>query len=99
LEDLPEGIPVLATTATANKRVALDVAEQLAVSAIGVSGTASGPGGGDAGVDPGGTLVLRDTLDRESLHLGMVVLPDQPSRLGWLADYLTRTDGSGIVYC
>ena len=99
LEDLPEGIPVLATTATANKRVALDVAEQLAVSAIGVSGPASGAGGGDAGVDPGGTLVLRGTLDRESLHLGMVVLPDQPSRLGWLADYLTRTDGSGIVYC
>jgi ATP-dependent DNA helicase RecQ len=99
LEDLPEGIPVLATTATANKRVALDVAEQLAVSAIGVSGPASGAGGGDAGVDPGGTLVLRGTLDRESLHLGVVVLPDQPSRLGWLADYLTRTDGSGIVYC
>ena len=99
LEDLPEGIPVLATTATANKRVALDVAEQLAVSATGVSGPASGPGGGDAGVDPGGTLVLRGTLDRESLHLGVVVLPDQPSRLGWLADYLTRTDGSGIVYC
>ncbi len=33
LEDLPDGIPVLATTATANERVALDVAEQLAVSA------------------------------------------------------------------
>ena len=27
------------------------------------------------------------------------MLPDQPSRLGWLADYLARTDGSGIVYC
>ncbi len=99
LEDLPEGIPVLATTATANKRVALDVAEQLAVSAIQVSGPGSGPAGGDADGDAGGTLVLRGTLDRESLHLGVVVLPDQPSRLGWLADYLTRTDGSGIVYC
>ncbi len=95
LEDLPEGIPVLATTATANKRVALDVAEQLAVSAIHVAGT----GPTDSAGDPGDTLVLRGTLDRESLHLGVVVLPDQPSRLGWLADYLTRTQGSGIVYC
>ena len=99
LEDLPEGIPVLATTATANKRVALDVAEQLAVSAIHVSGPGSGPVGGEADGDAEGTLVLRGTLDRESLHLGVVVLPDQPSRLGWLADYLTRTEGSGIVYC
>ena len=41
LEDLPDGIPVLATTATANERVALDVAEQLAVSAAHqVAGTA-----------------------------------------------------------
>ncbi|MET0966990.1 MAG: RecQ family ATP-dependent DNA helicase [Nakamurella sp.] len=90
LEDLPDGIPVLATTATANERVALDVAEQLAVSIVGQ------PAGGAA--EPG-TLVLRGTLDRESLHLGVVRLPDQPSRLGWLADYLTRTVGSGIVYC
>ena len=94
LEDLPDGIPVLATTATANERVAHDVAEQLAVSAAHqVAGT------GTASLDASGTLVLRGTLDRESLHLGVVRLPNQPSRLGWLADYLTRTAGSGIVYC
>jgi ATP-dependent DNA helicase RecQ len=90
LEDLPDGIPVLATTATANERVALDVAEQLAVSLLDQPTSAA--------AEPG-TLVLRGTLDRESLHLGVVRLPDQPSRLGWLADYLTRTVGSGIVYC
>ncbi|MEP6559679.1 MAG: RecQ family ATP-dependent DNA helicase [Nakamurella sp.] len=93
LEDLPDGIPVLATTATANERVALDVAEQLAVSIVGHQGSL---GAGELG---NSTLVLRGTLDRESLHLGVVRLPDQPSRLGWLADYLTRTEGSGIVYC
>ncbi|WP_037310662.1 RecQ family ATP-dependent DNA helicase [Amycolatopsis orientalis] len=31
LKDLPEGVPVLATTATANDRVATDVAEQLGI--------------------------------------------------------------------
>ncbi len=86
LEDLPDGIPVLATTATANERVARDVAEQLGVSH---AGDAGGPG----------TLVLRGPLDRASLHLAVVRLPNQPSRLGWLADYLQRTTGSGIVYC
>ena len=53
LDDLPAGIPVLATTATANARVTSDVAEQL-------------------GED---VLVLRGTLDRESLRLGVVRLP------------------------
>ena len=95
LEDLPDGIPVLATTATANQRVATDVAEQLAVSAISL-GSAGPPESNRPSTD---TLVLRGTLDRESLHLGVVKLPDQPSRLGWLADYLARTEGSGIVYC
>jgi ATP-dependent DNA helicase RecQ len=94
LEDLPEGIPVLATTATANERVALDVAEQLAVSAALHLTSGAAPS-----LAASGTLVLRGTLDRASLHLGVVVLPNQASRLGWLADYLTRTAGSGIVYC
>ncbi len=94
LEDLPDGIPVLATTATANERVALDVAEQLAVCAALHQSAGAAPA-----LAASGTLVLRGTLDRESLHLGVVVLPNQPSRLGWLADYLSRTAGSGIVYC
>ncbi|UPK76896.1 RecQ family ATP-dependent DNA helicase [Nocardioidaceae bacterium SCSIO 66511] len=84
LADLPAGIPVLATTATANERVTADVAEQLSVT-------------GTATLDD--VLVLRGTLDRESLHLGVVRLPDQASRLAWLADHLDELDGSGIIYC
>src|SRR5246500_5361462 len=54
LATLPAGIPVLATTATANARVTADVAEQLGV------GATSGSGG--SGED-GGVLVLRGPLD------------------------------------
>ena len=77
LADLPDGIPVLATTATANARVTADVAEQL-------------------GTD---VLVLRGSLDRESLRLGVVRLKTAEQRLAWLADHLAEQPGSGIVYC
>ncbi|MER5438691.1 RecQ family ATP-dependent DNA helicase [Streptomyces sp. NPDC002790] len=80
LADLPQGVPVLATTATANARVTADVAEQL--------GTGSGS---DA-------LVLRGPLDRESLSLGVLQLPDAAHRLAWLADHLDDLPGSGIIY-
>jgi ATP-dependent DNA helicase RecQ len=80
LHDLPDGIPVLATTATANERVVADVAEQLAT----------------AGNDD--TLVLRGSLDRESLHLAVVNLPTGAHRLAWLGDNLKNLDGSGIIY-
>src|SRR3954454_22312006 len=87
LTDLPAGIPVLATTATANARVSADVAEQLG--ATGVPGEALGPE----------VLVLRGSLDRKSLRLGVVRLPSPEQRLGWLADNLAEQPGSGIVYC
>jgi ATP-dependent DNA helicase RecQ len=77
LDELPEGIPVLATTATANARVTTDVAEQMGTE----------------------TLVLRGTLDRESLQLGVVHLKTAEQRLAWLADHLAEQPGSGIVYC
>ena len=77
LGDLPDGIPVLATTATANARVTSDVAEQL-------------------GTD---VLVLRGSLDRESLRLGVVRLKTAQQRLAWLADHLAEQPGSGIIYC
>ncbi|MEG3631542.1 RecQ family ATP-dependent DNA helicase [Streptomyces poriticola] len=80
LADLPPGVPVLATTATANARVTADVAEQL--------GTG---GGSDA-------LVLRGPLDRGSLSLSVLRLPDAPARMAWLADHLDELPGSGIVY-
>jgi len=85
LVDLPAGIPVLATTATANERVTQDVAEQLAVRADGTDGE--------------DVLVLRGGLDRESLHLAVLELGDQPTRVAWLAEALQDVEGSGIVYC
>ncbi|GHC81694.1 RecQ family ATP-dependent DNA helicase [Streptomyces flavofungini] len=80
LADLPPGVPVLATTATANARVTADVADQL--------GTG---GGSDA-------LVLRGALDRESLSLAVLQLPNAAHRLAWLADHLHELPGSGIIY-
>ncbi|TYL55543.1 RecQ family ATP-dependent DNA helicase [Nocardioides sp. BGMRC 2183] len=78
LGELPDGIPVLATTATANQRVTDDVAEQL--------------GGRE-------TLVLRGSLDRASLRLGVVRLRTAEQRLAWLSDHLAEQAGSGIIYC
>ncbi|WP_322098012.1 RecQ family ATP-dependent DNA helicase [Nakamurella alba] len=80
LAELPAGIPVLATTATANARVTQDVAEQLET------------GGAEV-------LVLRGDLERDSLHLAVVGLPDQASRLAWLAETLPTWTGCGIIYC
>ncbi|MFJ8850934.1 RecQ family ATP-dependent DNA helicase [Streptomyces sp. NPDC102437] len=79
LAELAPGVPVLATTATANARVTADVADQL------------GTGAGEA-------LVLRGPLERESLRLGVVRLPDAAHRLAWLAEHLDELQGSGIVY-
>ncbi|MFE3518756.1 RecQ family ATP-dependent DNA helicase [Streptomyces sp. NPDC059166] len=79
LAELPAGVPVLATTATANARVTADVAEQL------------GTGGSEA-------LVLRGPLDRESLRLGVLELPDAAHRLAWLGERLGDLPGSGIIY-
>ncbi|MBE7324537.1 DEAD/DEAH box helicase [Nocardioides sp. Y6] len=82
LDELPTGIPVLATTATANARVTGDVAEQLS---------------GSRQLDD--VLVLRGTLDRESLRLGVLKLKTPEQRLAWLADHLATQPGSGIIYC
>ena len=93
LADLPPGIPVLATTATANARVTADVAEQLGVHGEGPADPATVEGRTDE------VLVLRGGLDRESLHLAVLELPDQPTRVAWLVEALQDVDGSGIVYC
>ena len=77
LRNLPKGVPVLGTTATANDRVVADVQAQL------------GPG----------LTVLRGPLARASLRLQNIRLADQSERLAWLAEYLPRFPGSGIVYC
>ncbi|AWK72084.1 recombinase RecQ [Rhodococcus oxybenzonivorans] len=77
--ELGQGIPVLATTATANDRVVTDVSTQLGV------------GGGE-------TLVLRGGLERESLHLSVVQIPEATARAAWLAQKLDSLPGSGIIY-
>jgi len=46
----------------------------------------------------GETLVLRGSLDRDSLRLAVVELPAAQQRLGWLATRLGELPGSGIVY-
>ena len=81
LPELPPGVPVLATTATANTRVVDDVGDVL------------GLGRHDSDV-----LVLRGSLDRDSLYLGVLQLPSTAHRLAWLADHLGELPGSGIIY-
>ena len=44
-------------------------------------------------------VVLRGTLDRESLSLGVAPLPSLAHRLAWLAQQIPQLDGTGIVYC
>ena len=81
---IPSGVPVLATTATANSRVVADVAEQL--------------GALDLGGQTPDVLVIRGPLARASLRLGVVRLPNAPSRLAWLLSHLDDLPGSGIIY-
>jgi ATP-dependent DNA helicase RecQ len=76
-ELLAPGVPVLATTATANDRVIADITDQLDLD----------------------LAVQRGSLDRESLHLYTAHLPDPATRMAWLATYVPRLPGSGIVYC
>src|SRR6202167_771023 len=88
LQTLPSGIPVLATTATANARVTRDVAEQLGAGQPGATATQDD------------VLVLRGPLGRESLHLAVVRFPVAHQRLAWLAARMKDDSlpGSGIVY-
>lgn len=81
---IPVGVPVLATTATANSRVVADAAEQLGV--LDQSGGAPE------------VLVIRGPLARTSLRLGVLRLPNAPSRLAWLISHLADLPGSGIIY-
>jgi ATP-dependent DNA helicase RecQ len=50
------------------------------------------------GLSSGEPLVLRGSLDRESLRLSVVRLPTPEQRLGWLAAHLAELPGAGIVY-
>ncbi len=91
IADMPVGVPVLATTATANSRVVQDVAEQLD------SAARAGHPGADG--QPGTEVVtIRGPLARASLRLGVLRLPDAKARLAWLLTHLDELPGSGIIY-
>ncbi|PRY65045.1 RecQ-like ATP-dependent DNA helicase [Glaciihabitans tibetensis] len=99
IAQMPLGVPVLATTATANSRVVNDVAEQLDTAhfasndAPATTAGSGGTGGTDIGV-----VTIRGPLARASLRLGVLRLPDARSRLGWLLSHIDELPGSGIIY-
>jgi ATP-dependent DNA helicase RecQ len=80
---LPAGVPVLATTATANSRVVTDIAEQVGMSARD---------------SPADVVTIRGPLARASLRLGVLRLADSRARLAWLLTHLGDLPGSGIIY-
>ncbi len=100
IAQLPAGVPILATTATANERVVQDVAEQLGAHADlstpnAAANTPAGEGRADAASD---VFILRGPLTRDSLRLGVLNLADSTQRLGWLLTHLGSFNGSGIIY-
>ncbi|MGY2060717.1 DEAD/DEAH box helicase, partial [Nocardia gipuzkoensis] len=53
---------------------------------------------GQIGLGRDDALVLRGTLDRESLHMSVLRLDDAVQRTAWLSRYLHELPGSGIIY-
>ena len=94
---LPVGIPVLATTATANSRVVADVAEQLGTHAT-ATASADASTNATAEFPDAGVVTIRGPLARASLRLGVLRLPTASARLGWLLSHLGDLPGSGIIY-
>lgn len=73
---LPKGLPVLATTATATKRVEHDIASQIT----------------------GELKVIRGKLLRENFRLYVVNVQSDDDKLIWLAQNITKLNGTGIIY-
>ncbi len=46
-----------------------------------------------------GLSTVRGTLARRGLRLHVLEIPSQAERLAWLADQLSRLDGTGVIYC
>ncbi len=105
---LPPNLRLLGTTATANDRVLGDLEEVLApapvsfdvempptqedLSAIQEDVFWAAQGGWPS------LTVHRGDLDRPSLLLQSIRLPNQAQRLAWLAERLCEVRGSGIIY-
>jgi len=92
---MPNGVPVLATTATANSRVVADIAAQLETSSTDNPDSRSSENTTAAGTE---VVTIRGPLARASLRLGVLKLPDTQARLGWLLSHLADLPGSGIIY-
>ena len=45
------------------------------------------------------TLTFRGSLDRPSLHLSVARIDGAEARLAWLAGWVSRHEGPGLVYC
>ncbi|MDO5502856.1 MAG: RecQ family ATP-dependent DNA helicase [Actinomycetia bacterium] len=89
LTGLRPGVPVLATTATANERVVADVADQLEV---------RGAQDEHRTQAEHAVRTIRGGLARDSLRLGVLSQMSPEQRLGWLQAHLGSLPGSGIVY-
>ena len=65
---------------------------------LGTTATANNRVVADIQAQLGNIQIQRGSLARESLALQTLVLPNQPSRLAWLAQVIPRLKGTGIVY-
>jgi len=70
------------------------------VAVLGTTATANDRVVADAAEQLGDDLlVVRGSLDRESLRLQVLNLPDAATRLAWLGQVIPTLEGCGIVYC
>jgi len=65
---------------------------------LGTTATANNRVVQDIQTQLGNIQIQRGTLIRESLALQNIVLPDQASRLAWLAQTIPTLQGTGIIY-
>lgn len=76
VRQLPKSLPVLATTATATRRVQSDIEKQI-----------------------GGRLTtIRGSLIRNNFHLYVMTVESEDEKLIWLAQNISRIQGTGIIY-
>lgn len=66
---------------------------------LGTTATANNRVVADIQTQLGNIQIQRGQLSRDSLALQTMVLPDQASRLAWLAQVIPVLQGTGIVYC
>lgn len=65
---------------------------------VGTTATANDRVVNDIKQQLGNIIVKRGKLTRESLELQAIIIPDQASRMAWLAEQIPNLNGTGIVY-